>query len=310
MVTPNWWGQWLRWCRDFVITGRVVCADGSPVPGAEVRAYDVDFFWWWASWLPVAPAAVTDANGHFSITFRWCCGWLPIWWWRLRQWRLDQDLLDKIRPVLALNPNLHFPEPDPAPNLAAFASIAAFNPQPDPPRPGLRLTIPSRLTTIPVPGIVRPLPLPLPPRAIDPSAIPALRDRLVSVLPKVPELERLHIWPWWPWTPWFDCSPDIIFRVTQNCGANDVKTIVDENIFDTRWDVPTTLDVTLVANQNACCLPHGNPDPDGDCALLTGVCGDPGIPITSIGGNSGAPASRRATPIRVVATDRSPRSSR
>src|SRR5262245_61964602 len=39
VVTPHWWRLWLVWCRDFVIHGRVVCADGSPVPGAEVRAY-------------------------------------------------------------------------------------------------------------------------------------------------------------------------------------------------------------------------------------------------------------------------------
>ena len=32
IITPPWWILWLRWCRTFVIQGRVVCADGSPVP--------------------------------------------------------------------------------------------------------------------------------------------------------------------------------------------------------------------------------------------------------------------------------------
>ena len=74
IITPYWWRYWLRWCRDFTIEGTVVCADGSPVPGAEVRAYDVDFLWWWSSVIPVGPSAVTDANGNFQIKFRWCCG--------------------------------------------------------------------------------------------------------------------------------------------------------------------------------------------------------------------------------------------
>src|SRR5262247_2650843 len=28
IVNPFWWLLWLRWCRTFVIQGRVVCADG------------------------------------------------------------------------------------------------------------------------------------------------------------------------------------------------------------------------------------------------------------------------------------------
>jgi hypothetical protein len=125
---------------------------------------------------------------------------------------------------------------------------------------------------------------------VDPSTIPNLREKLVSVLPHVPELERLRIWPWWPWTPWLDCTPDIIFRVTQNCGGGQDKVIVNENIFQTRWDIPTNLNVTLTANQEACCIPHHDPDPVGDCALITGVCGDPGYIAGNIGGNSAHPA--------------------
>ncbi|MBL8294583.1 MAG: carboxypeptidase regulatory-like domain-containing protein [Bryobacterales bacterium] len=263
IVTPVWWRQWLRWCRDFVIEGRVICADGSPVPGAEVRAFDVDYFWWWSSISQTGPAAITDSTGNFTIKFRWCCGWLPIWWWRLRAWRLEPDLVDRIQPVLKLNPNLKFREPHPVPSF----DMVALNPQPLPPRPD---------PISPVLALNRQL---------DPSVIPALRDRLVRVLPQVPELERLRIWPWFPWTPWLDCTPDLIFRVTQNCGGTAPKVIVNESVFQTRWDVPTNLNVTLIANQEACCLPDPGDEPEGDCALFTKVCL---IPVNQIGGNSGA----------------------
>ena len=268
-LTPAWWRLWLRWCREFVIEGHVRCADGSPVPGAEVHAYDVDFFWWWSSVTQVGPTAITGPDGHFSITFRWCCGWWPWWWWELRHWRLEPLLVEKIQPVLKLNPTLRVPEPSPVPSL----DFVALNPQPLPPGAATA----SRALTFPRT------------RKLDPSTIPAAREKLITVLPHVPDLERLRIWPWWPWTPWFDCAPDIIFRVTQNCGGGQVKVIVNENIFQARWDIPTHIDVTLVANQEACCIPHPDPDPLGDCAVLTGVCGDPGYIAANIGGNSAHP---------------------
>jgi hypothetical protein len=125
---------------------------------------------------------------------------------------------------------------------------------------------------------------------LNPDIIPSLRDKLLTELPHVPELERLRIWPWWPWTPWFDCSPDIIFRVTQKCDSQ-IKTIVAENVFQTRWDIPTNCNVTLIANKDACCLHKPDRPPEGDCVVISGVCGDPGIPVTHIGGNAGAPAN-------------------
>jgi hypothetical protein len=268
VLTPIWWKLWLTWCREFVINGRVVCSDGNPAPGAEVTAYDVDFFWWWSSIIQVGSPAITDAAGHFTIKFRWCCHWFPWWWWRLRHWRLDPILIERIQPILKLNPQFRAPAMVPTPSL----DFGSLNPQPLPPR----------ATKLPAALAVR--------NQVDPAVIPALRERLLTELPQVPELERLRIWPWWPWTPWFDCSPDVIFRVTQKCDSQ-IKTIVNESVFQTRWDIPTTYNVTLIANQQACCLPQNPPPPDDDCALITGVCGDPGVPVTSIGGNSGAPAS-------------------
>ena len=48
-ISATDWHWWLVWCRQFTIRGHVVCPDGSPVPGATVCAYDVDWFWWWRS---------------------------------------------------------------------------------------------------------------------------------------------------------------------------------------------------------------------------------------------------------------------
>lgn len=290
LVTPAWWRLWLSWCRTFVITGRVVCADGSPVPGAEVRAYDVDFFWWWSSIIQAGPTVVTDANGHFAIKFRWCCGWWPWWWWRLRSWRLEPALIDKIYPILKLNPALRFREPDPTPTIDIFSQSAIHFPLSQNPTGGYGPT------NVSPPQITQPQLAQANPvsaafvnasRIEDPSIIAASREKLLAALPRVPEMERLRIWPWWPWTPWLDCTPDIIFRVTQNCGGGQTKVIVNENIFQTRWDIPTNLDVTLVANDQACCVPREPPPPEGDCVVITDVCG---VQVNNIGGNAGAPA--------------------
>jgi hypothetical protein len=72
-----------------------------------------------------------------------------------------------------------------------------------------------------------------------------------------------------------DCAPDVIFRVTQNCvpsSTGGAAVVLDETIWDTRWDIPTTLNVTLVAGDNACCVPPSHPCLDGDCLALTGAC--------------------------------------
>jgi hypothetical protein len=119
--------------------------------------------------------------------------------------------------------------------------------------------------------------------AIDPAALEPLRKQLLEVLPRE---FPICIWPWCPWWPWWDCGANIIFQVTQNCGGQ-TNTIVDETFANIRWNVPTNLNVTLTANDQACCA-YGcsNPAdcPEGDCIVPTDICD---INVGSIGGNLG-----------------------
>jgi hypothetical protein len=50
LIADYYWWWWYKWCRTFTISGRVVCPDGSsPVVGATVCAFDVDWWWWFSS---------------------------------------------------------------------------------------------------------------------------------------------------------------------------------------------------------------------------------------------------------------------
>jgi hypothetical protein len=257
VIPPFYWWWWLRWCRTFTITGRVVCPDGSPVPGATVCAYDVDWWWWWSS-LQQVGCAVTDASGTFTIRFRWCCGWWPWWWWRLRFWQLEPRLVEVIRPVLERVPPLRVPVPSPRPSLGVFEEVLAEGGVPTgPPRP-----------------------------EVDLASLPALRERLLKKLPAAVELEKLRVWPWWPWWPWWDCAPDIIFKVRQSCQGQD-RVILDEGFWNARWDIPTNYSVTLTATEEACCI-HEPPTPRGNCLVIASVCNDL---VDTIGGNPGAAAA-------------------
>jgi hypothetical protein len=299
IIPPFYWSWWLRWCRTFTIRGRVLCADGSPVPGANVCAYDLDWWWWWLS-EDLVGCATTDATGSFQITFRWCCGWWPWWWWSLRFWRLDLLLAERILPLIheqATLPGLAVPTAKP--DTSIFEKmLASRSPSGVPlPAPSLKLasvtpalstTLSSTLSTSQLAAVGRPAVT----KAVDPTALAGLRTKIVPLLPAATaDIQRLRIWPWFDWAPWWDCSPDIIFKVTQNCAGVD-SVIVDENIFNVRVDIPTTLDVTLTANDKACCIHNPNP-PGGVCALLSGVCSETSAAdlAINIGGNYGAPAT-------------------
>lgn len=269
-----WW--WWRWCRNYVIRGRLVCADGSPVPGATVCAYDVDWWWWWVSEQQVG-CAVTDANGVFEIDFRRCCGWLWWWWWEQRNWRVEPLLAERIVPALQKVSGLRqIPLPDPAPDVRIFDSLIGAQPAKSP----AKLNVSGLSTSASRVGSKG--------LSVHPAELEKLRTQLAAILPRIPELEPFCLWPWCPWWPWWDCDADIIFRATQTCNGQ-TKVILEESIFQTRFDIPSELDVTLVANDQACCLvnPCQNRDdcPQGACTLPFDICSDTSA---SVGGNPGA----------------------
>src|SRR5271154_2257634 len=118
-----WW--WWRWCRNFKITGRVLCANGSPVAGATICAFDVDYWWWWSSQEQVG-CATTDATGSFEIDFTRGCGWWPWWWWRARQWQVDPILVNQITAFLKQSGRQgRLPRAIPTPSLDVFQSLLA-----------------------------------------------------------------------------------------------------------------------------------------------------------------------------------------
>jgi len=282
LIPPFYWDWWFRWCRNFTIRGRVICANGSPVPGAQVCAYDVDWWWWWSSFQQVG-CATTDVNGAFTINFRWCCGFWPWWWWRQRVWQLEPLLAERILPILHRDKTIRkIPFPDPKPDITIFKELVREEDVWSLQRFESIESLVSSDTTESTDKDTMTLQRQQP--AFDPTVLTGIREQLLNRLPASAELERLHIWPWWPWQPWYDCSPDINFRVTQICQGQN-KIIVNENVFQTRWDIPTNLNVTLIANDQACCLQRQTPDPPNPCVDIQNVCNDP---INLIGGNPGA----------------------
>jgi hypothetical protein len=259
-IAPFYWWWWLEWCRRFVIRGRVVCADGSPVPGATVCAYDLDWWWWWTS-TELLGCATTDINGAFEIDFTWCCGWWPWWWWRNRVWQLDPDLGELVTAVLEQDPQVKLGRAGVQPSLGVFSQLHAS-----------RTVAANHLLG---PG--------------DVAVLEQIRETVRAKLPRSAELAALRVWPWWPWWPWWDCNPDVIFKVTQDC-TSPGTVVLQEGIGQVRRDIPRFSQVTLVANELACCRRPCPKEPcvEGECIDISDICS---IPVNDVGGNPGASPS-------------------
>jgi len=276
LIPYYYWWWWYRWCRRFKITGVVRCANGLPVPGAKVCAYDVDWWWWWISKQQVG-CATTDQHGAFEIDFTWCCGWWPWYWWLQRRWELEPLLAEKILQLLRQEVKLtKLPPPLPQPDPVVFANILG-QPAAPPSIAGAARSFNLNRLKVPVTHAVQT-------PQIDPGALESLRKELIAKLPASDEFARLRLWPWWPWWPWWDCTPDIIFTATQDCQGQE-RLIVDETVWNARWNIPTHLNVNLTANENACCVTGSTCLDGGDCAFISDICDDN---LDNIGGNPGA----------------------
>ena len=260
VITPYYWWWWLEWCRRFVVRGKVVCADGSPVPGATVCAYDIDWWFWWTSTQELG-CATTALDGTFEIDFTWCCGFWPWWWWRDRVWEIDPDLIAQVSATLEQDPRIKLGQVSAQPSLSVFSELLG-----------------------PATAIRGPL------APTDVQRLEQLRSTLVAKLPSSAELSTLGIWPWAPWRPWWDCDVDVIFKVTQDCTAPGTV-VLGEGIEQVRFDIGQTTQVTLVANDLACCRHTCQTQPcvEGECLDVAEVCS---APINDIGGNPpGTPTS-------------------
>jgi hypothetical protein len=259
VIPPYWWWWWLEWCRDFVIRGQVICADGSPVPGATVCAYDLDWWFWWTSTQQLG-CATTALDGTFEIDFTWCCGFWPFWWWRERVWEIDPDLIARVGAVLEQDPRIVLGQIGTQPSLSAFSELLG----------------PAAATSGPL-------------APADAGALEQLRAPLLAKLPGSAELGALRIWPWAPWGPWWDCDVDLIFKVTQDCAAPGTV-VLQEGIDQVRFGIGQSTRVTLLANELACCRRSCPTQPciEGECIDIAEVCG---APINDVGGNPGAPSA-------------------
>jgi hypothetical protein len=274
VISYYYWWWWYRWCRRFKITGVVRCANGLPVPGAKVCAYDVDWWWWWTSKQQVG-CATTDVNGAFEIDFTWCCGWWPWYWWLQRSWFLEPILAERITRLLRQETKLtKLPPPTPQPDPAVFQALLG--------QAGARPSL-ARSSAAALNRMSAPVARAAQAAQIDPGSLDSLRKQLVTQLPASEEFARLRLWPWYPWWPWWDCTPDIIFTATQDCQGQE-RVIVDETIWNARWNVPTHLNVTLAANENACCVTGSTCLDGGDCGFISDICEDN---LDNIGGNPG-----------------------
>lgn len=134
VIPAFYWEVWRRWCRTFVVRGRVVGLDGRAIAGAAVTAFAVDAWWWFASRETVG-TATTDACGAFTLRFAWSCGFAPGPWWRRRTWQRDPALADAIATRIAGAP--HLPRVAPAIDPVALAALQPRLTRAIPPAPEL-----------------------------------------------------------------------------------------------------------------------------------------------------------------------------
>ncbi len=271
--------RWLWLCRTFTITGKVVkrvLGDGGycdePVPGATVEAFDVDCWWFW--WhRDLVDTTTTNPDGTFEMTFRWCCLLrLPIF---RRRWVIDPDILKHL--TKAFKPHIGPIPPEVIKSPIEFEKYlerVVNIPGPIPPKPynmkGEREFSFEKKEIKEINLMVE--------KSV--SENPAnMRERLMSPIalesPLKPLIEKLRpqlsFIPCWPFR-WRDCTPDIVFKVTQEC-EEDVKIIYEDGPFQTRWNIPTNLNVTLMANEEACSItnPLCEEPPVGDCLKFTKI---------------------------------------
>lgn len=229
----DWW-WWQHWRQSFRVTGRVVNAHGRPVSGATVSAFDIDAWWWWTAQEQVG-SALTDSEGNFLLEFTRCCGWCPWWWWASRDWRVDPVLVERITGFVRQYPGLGLlaAAANSVPSLEIFQPLLTSRARP----------MPSALAaTLGQAG-----------RTIDPIALGQVRERLLEILPR---RFPLPVWPWSEWSPWEDCGANLVFRVTETQGDRTVV-LLNEGVGSTRWDIPASLDVKLIAWEATFCRPSG-----------------------------------------------------
>ena len=263
-VSAALYARWLIICRTYTIYGRVVCRQWQYDPVTGRGAFAMPRCQAPASKSTTSIAfcggagglitsAVTDITGNFTITFRWCCLlWRP---WLARNWSVDPDIFRRIQGLLA-EAGIQVPPTPPAPDPLFLQQLAA------------NATLsPSAARGMTAPGIID---------------MPASAEALRSVLPQSADLARLRVWPWFDWD---DCDPDIVFRVTQVCG-DQTRIIYSESNANVRVNIPTTLNVTLLANNQACCLPSCRDPECPECLDVTwvGCTPWPQISTTPVGG--------------------------
>jgi hypothetical protein len=293
--------RWLILCRTYTISGKVVkrvwrwdsatntwVSCDEPVPGAKVEAFDVDCWWcWWHKDL--VGSAITNSDGTFEIKFRWCCLlWYPI---LRKRWIIDPDMLRHI--AREFKPQIGPIPPEAMKSPVDFERFLGDKLQSDvgsiPQKDLMGIgTSPGAEKEI---RVTRPIDLDeMNMKTADFSLAEEkytlgtypIEDLISKIKPILP------LCPCWPWPfKCRDCSPDIVFKVTQECEGAELI-IRNEGVLQTRWNIPTSLNVTLFASADACSIPCEEP-PIGDCLKFSWVnC----VEVENIGTSAGPPDLR------------------